>query len=206
MVSRKAERRWSFAPAWPRACFFALSDRNAGEGRAPWHPKVSRLALGGGGFFAVAGAAGFGLLSAAGFGAGTFFAGVSFGGAAFFFGGGTAGAARRGRGTGGESGEGDSGREGEQGLDVFHSKSKAWPGREISQKKSGRTEKTVPSTLAECTQRVAGEIRRVRLFPGGVAADGGRSWSWSDFFGFASAQGEAGGGNGEKEQGGRFHG
>ena len=73
-------------------------------------------------------------------------------------------------------------------------------------KKSGRTEKTVPSTLAECTQRVAGEIRRVRLFPGGVAADGGRSWSWSDFFGFASAQGEAGGGNGEKEQGGRFHG
>jgi hypothetical protein len=141
-------------------------------------------------------------LSAAGFGAGTFFAGVSFGGAAFFFGGGTAGAARRGRGTGGESGEGDSGREGEQGLDVFHSKSKAWPGREISQKKSGRTEKTVPSTLAECTQRVAGEIQRVRLFPGGVAADGGRSWSWSDFFGFASAQGEAGGGNGEKEQGG----
>jgi len=167
---------------------------------------LPRLALGGGGFFAVAGAAGFGLLSAAGFGAGTFFAGVSFGGAAFFFGGGTAGAARRGRGAGGESGEGDSGREGEQGLDVFHSDSKAWPGPEISQKKSGRTGKTVPSTLAECTQRVAGEIRRVRLLPGGVAAAGDRSRSWSDFFGFASAQGEAGGGNGEEEQSGRFHG
>jgi hypothetical protein len=102
---------------------------------------LPRLAFGGGGFFAVAGAASFGLLSAAGFGAGTFFAGASFGGAAFFFGGGTAGAARRGRGTGGESGEGDSGREGEQGLDVFHSKSKAWPGREISQKKVGGRKK-----------------------------------------------------------------
>jgi hypothetical protein len=39
LVSRKAERRWSFALAWPRACLFALSDRNTGEGR---HPKVSR--------------------------------------------------------------------------------------------------------------------------------------------------------------------